>query len=152
MKDKKLSSILSFYINGELFAFDTDTVRNILELTKTTKVPNTKEYFEGIINLHGNTIPVVDLRKIMGSAKSRNSKDTATIIVSNDGQNSSLIGMVVDGVKEVYILGDDDKLQETLVDNNNETAIKLSFSGTLKINEDFIHVINLDDLAEEIEK
>jgi len=151
MKDKKLSSILSFYINGEMFAFNTDAVRNILELTVTTKVPNTKKYFEGIINLHGNIIPVVDLRKIMGASQKRNSKDAATIIVSNDGQASSLIGMVVDGVKEVYILSEEDKLLETLVDINHDSALKLSFTGTLNINENFIHVINLDDLAEEIE-
>ena len=54
-----MTSIISFLINKEIFAFDTLKVRNILELDKVTWIPNTKEYILGVINLHGNIIPIL---------------------------------------------------------------------------------------------
>ena len=152
MAEKQLTSILSFNIKDELFAFDTDTVRNILEMGKITRVPNTKEYLVGVINLHGNIIPVVDFRNIMGVKDIKNTKDTVIIVVSNDGRTDSLIGLIVDGVKEVYSLSDDHALLETIIDNSSNTMVNISFKGTLKLDSDFIHIIDQDDLMEEIEK
>ena len=152
MAEKQLTSILSFYIKDELFAFDTDTVRNILEKRKITGVPNTKEYVVGVINLHGNIIPVVDLRNIMGVKDIKDTKDTVIIVVSNDGRTDSLIGLIVDGVKEVYSLSEDYALQETIIDNSSNRMVNISFKGTLKLDSDFINIIDQDDLMEEIEK
>jgi purine-binding chemotaxis protein CheW len=152
MTDKQLTSILSFFISKEIFAFDTDTVRNILEPGKITPVPNTKDFFMGVINLHGNIIPVVDLRKIMGVKDAQINKDTVIVVVSNDGQNDSLIGMIVDGVKEVLSLTEDYALQDTIIDINNKSSVNITFKGTLRLNDNFIHIINLDDLVGEIEK
>ncbi|NPA36457.1 MAG: chemotaxis protein CheW [Chlorobi bacterium] len=152
MADKQLTSILSFFISEEIFAFDTDTVRNILEPGKITPVPNTKEYFMGVINLHGNIIPVVDLRKIMGIENAQINKDTVIIVVSNDGRAESLIGFIVDGVKEVISLNEDYALQETIIDINEKSSFKITFKGTLRLKDSFIHIINLNDIVGEIEK
>ena len=152
MTDKQLTSILSFFISKEIFAFDTDTVRNILEPGKITPVPNTKDFFMGVINLHGNIIPVVDLRKIMGINDAQINKDTVIVVVSNDGQNDSLIGMIVDGVKEVISLTEDYALQDTIIETNDRSSLNITFKGTLRLNDSFIHIINLDDLVGEIEK
>jgi purine-binding chemotaxis protein CheW len=127
-------------------------VRNILEPGKITPVPNTKDFFMGVINLHGNIIPVVDLRKIMGVKDAQINKDTVIVVVSNDGQNDSLIGMIVDGVKEVLSLTEDYALQDTIIDINNKSSVNITFKGTLRLNDNFIHIINLDDLVGEIEK
>jgi len=143
---------LAFFIKDELFAFDTDAVRNILELGKVTRVPNTKEYFKGVINLHGNIIPVVDFRKIMGIKDIKDTKDSVIIVLSADGRTDSMIGLIVDGVKEVYPLSDDYTLQETIIDNSSETLVNISFKGTLTLDSDFIHIIDQIDLMEEIEK
>ena len=152
MAEKQLTSILSFYIKDELFAFDTDTVRNILEIGKITTVPNTKEYLVGVINLHGNIIPVVDFRKIMGVKDIKDTKNTVIIVVSNDNSTDSLIGLIVDGVKEVYSLNEDYALQETIIDNSSNTMVSINYKGTLKMDSNFIHIIDMDDLMEEIEK
>ena len=152
MAEKQVTSILAFFIKDELFAFDTDTVRNILELGKVTRVPNTKEYFEGVINLHGNIIPVVDFRKIMGIEDIKDTKDSVIVVLSVDGRTDSLIGLIVDGVKEVYSISDDYALQETIIDNSSKTLVNISFKGTLKLDTDFIHIIDQNDLMEEIEK
>ncbi len=151
MTDKQLTSILSFFIKEELFAFDTDAVRNILELGTITNVPNTKDYFIGVINLHGNIIPVVDLRKIMGIENPENNKDTVIVVLSFDGQAGSFIGMVVDGVKEVFTLNEESALQDTIIGTAKDTLLDISFKGTLRIDKEFIHIINLDELMIEIE-
>jgi len=151
MAEKQLTSILSFNIKDELFAFDTDTVRNILEKGTITKVPNTKEYFEGVINLHGNIIPVVDFRMMMGVKDPKDTMDTVIIILSDDGHTDSLIGLIVDGVKEVFTLSDDHVLEETIIDAASGTLINIAFRGTLRLETEFIHIINQDVLMEEIE-
>ncbi len=150
MSEKKLTSILSFFIKEELFAFDTDAVRNILELGKITSVPNTKDYFVGVINLHGNIIPVVDLRMIMGIENPENNKDTVIIILSTDGQAGSYLGMIVDGVKEVFSISEESDIQDTII-AAKDTIVNVSFKGTLRIDKEFIHLINLDELMVEIE-
>ncbi len=151
MIEKQLTSVLSFFIKEELFAIDTDAVQNILELRRITNIPNTKDYFEGVINLHGKIIPVVDLRKIMGIDNPENNKDTVIIVLSINEQADSFIGMIVNEVKEVFTLNKEDTLQETITGTNKNTLINVSFIGTLRVDKTFIHIINLDELMLEIE-
>ncbi len=151
MTDKQLTSILSFFINEELFALDTDAVRNILELETITNIPHTKEYLVGVINLHGNIIPIVDFRQIMGIENPENKKDTVIIILSTDGQIGTHIGIIVDGVKEVFTLNEDFTLQETTIGVAENSLINISFKGTLRLDKEFIHIIDLDELMVEIE-
>jgi chemotaxis signal transduction protein len=88
----------------------------------------------------------------MGVKDAQINKDTVIVVVSNDGQNDSLIGMIVDGVKEVLSLTEDYALQDTIIDINNKSSVNITFKGTLRLNDNFIHIINLDDLVGEIEK
>jgi len=146
---EQMSSIISFFINKEVFAFDTLKVRNILEFDKVTWVPNTKDYLLGVINLHGNIIPIADLRLMMGVGNIENSQDTAVIVVSNDDKNESLIGLIVDGVREVFDI-DDSEISESVINGN--TGLVHSFTGSVRKNDEFIHIIELDDVVLEIEK
>jgi purine-binding chemotaxis protein CheW len=152
MAEKQLTSILSFRIKDEFFAFDTDSVRNILELGTITRVPNTKEYFKGVINLHGNIIPVVDLRMMMGMQDIKDTKDTVIVVLSDNGQADSMIGFIVDGVKEVFTLNEDYALQDTIIDSTSGTLVNVNYKGTLKMGQDFIHIISHKELMEEIEQ
>ncbi len=146
---KEMTSIISFLINGEVFAFDTLKVRNILEFDKVTWVPNTKDYLLGVINLHGNIIPIADLRTMMGTKNVENSQDTAIIVVSDDDKTDSLIGLVVDGVKEVFDL-DASELKESVINGN--TGLVHTFVGSIHKNDEFIHIIDLVEVVQEIEK
>jgi len=146
---EQMSSIISFFINKEVFAFDTLKVRNILEFDKVTWVPNAKDYLLGVINLHGNIIPIADLRLMMGIENIENSQDTAIIVVSNDDKKESLIGLIVDGVKEVFDINDTE-LKESVINGN--TGLVHSFTGSIYKNDEFIHIIDLDEIVLEIEK
>ncbi len=144
-----MTSIISFLIDHEVFAFDTLKVRNILELDKVTWVPNAKEYLKGVINLHGNIIPIADLRMMMGIENIENSQDTAVIVVSDDDKTESLIGFVVDGVKEVFDLEEAD-IKESVINGN--TGLINTFTGSIRKNDEFIHIIDLVEVVKEIEK
>ncbi|MBR8537048.1 purine-binding chemotaxis protein CheW [Carboxylicivirga sediminis] len=144
-----MTSIISFLINGEVFAFDTLKVRNILEFDKVTWVPNTKKYLLGVINLHGNIIPIADLRMMMGTENAEIGQDTAIIVVSDDDKTDSLIGLVVDGVKEVFDL-DEASLKESVINGN--TGLVHTFTGSIFKNDEFIHIIDLSEVVQEIEK
>ena len=144
-----LISVISFFINNELFAIDTLKVRNILELNNYTKVPNSKDYILGIMNLHGNVFPVADLRMMMGVEKIANTADTSVIVVSHDGTSDSLIGLVVDSVKEVFEINDGDKFEDCLFNGN--TGFIKSFVGSLKREDSYIYVIDINEAVKVIE-
>jgi len=146
---EQMTSLISFYINKEVFAFDTLKVRNILEFGQFTKVPNAKDYLLGVINLHGNIIPIADLRMMMGVESIDNTQDTAIIVVSDDGKADSLIGFVVDGVKEVFDI-DTTALQDSVFNGN--TGLINAFTGSIYRGKDFIHVIDLIECVQEVEK
>ncbi len=147
MKDQ-FTSLISFYVNKEVFAFDTLKVRNILEFGKITWVPNVKDYLLGVINLHGNIIPIADLRVMMQMENIENTNDTAVIVVSNDDKAGSLIGIVVDSVNEVF---DTEGLEVQESVFNGNTGVISSFLGSIHRNEEFVHIIDLDETVKEIE-
>ncbi len=147
MKDQ-ITSLISFYVNKEVFAFDTLKVRNILEFGKVTWVPNAKDYILGVINLHGNIIPIADLRLMMEADKIENTNDTAIIVISTDGKNDSLIGVVVDGVKEVFDI-EGMEINESVYNGN--AGLIHSFTGTIHKNDEFVHIIDLEEAVQEIE-
>ena len=53
---------LTFMLDEEIFAVDVAKVREILDFTTVTKVPQTPEFMRGVINLRGSVVPVVDMR------------------------------------------------------------------------------------------
>ncbi|MEJ2191777.1 MAG: chemotaxis protein CheW, partial [Nitrospirota bacterium] len=57
---------LSFTLGNEIFALEIAKVREVLDLTSITKVPQTPEFMRGVINLRGGVVPVVDLRLKFG--------------------------------------------------------------------------------------
>ena len=147
--NKQLSSIISFSINSETFALDALRVRNILEVGEITWVPNTKDYILGVINLHGNIIPVADGRKMLGIEEKLDSRERAIIVVSDDDKNESLIGIVVDGVKEVFEVAMDE-IEESIINNN--VGLVHTFTGSYRSGDEFVHIIDLNELVQEFEK
>ncbi len=99
---KDIGQYLTVTLGKEFFALDVESVREILEITAVTRVPRTPEHMRGVINLRGNAVPVVDLRKKLGLDPTPDTVDTCIIIVEveEDGE-SSILGAVVDSVREV---------------------------------------------------
>lgn len=96
------SQYLTFMLEKEHFAIDVFKVREILEYTSCTKVPNTAEFVRGVINLRGNIVPVLDLRLKFGLPPTENTVDTCIIIVEIEHNGEiTLLGALADSVREV---------------------------------------------------
>ena len=94
---------LTFKLAGEEYGVEIQRVQGIQGLQKVTTIPNTPEYILGVINLRGEIVPVIDLRKRFSLESIEFSSTTVVIVVRmvNDGKERTL-GVVVDGVSEVY--------------------------------------------------
>lgn len=98
---------LTFLLNQEVFALEIDKVREVMDFTDVTKVPQTPEYMRGVINLRGNVVPVVDLRLKFDMGETEKSVNTCVIIaeVAVDGE-TVILGAMADSVQEVLDLED----------------------------------------------
>ena len=96
------NQFLTFSLDQEIYAMDIDSVKEVLELTRITKVPRTPESMRGVINLRGHAVPVFDLRKKFHLPMGDDTVDTCIIILDVEQENDSLtIGALVDSVSEV---------------------------------------------------
>lgn len=96
---------LTFKLDEEVFALDISTVREVLDFTKITKVPQTPEFMLGVINLRGSVMPVVDMRLKFGLSKTEPTVNTCIIIVEIELDNEiTMLGALVDSVQEVIEL------------------------------------------------
>lgn len=93
--------LVAFMLENEEFAVDIQKVREVLKMTRITPLPRSLEFVEGVINLRGEIIPVVDLRKRFGLDDAQRDEDSRIIIVEI---NQSDVGLVVDSVSEVVRL------------------------------------------------
>ncbi|WP_066630246.1 chemotaxis protein CheW [Labilibacter marinus] len=142
-------TLISFGLGEQTFAFDSLKVRNILPYEgNITKVPNTRSYILGVINLHGNIIPVADMRNIMDLDDQERTKDTSIIIVSPEDKLESQFGIMVDVVKEVFEV-QEENIKPTVFQNN--MGLIESFEGTVQEKDEFIHLIDLIHVVSQIE-
>jgi purine-binding chemotaxis protein CheW len=95
--DKELQ-VVGFRIGRETFGVPISMVREIVRVPEITSVPNAPDYIEGVINLRGRIIPVVDLRKRFGERQVETSKKNRIVVVEME---TRLIGLVVNSASEV---------------------------------------------------
>lgn len=95
---EELLQLVSFNIGPEEFGVDITKVQEINRMVEITKVPQAPNYVEGVINLRGKVIPIIDLRKRLGVEIRENDKNTRIVVVDMDGH---VMGMIVDAVSEV---------------------------------------------------
>jgi purine-binding chemotaxis protein CheW len=93
--------LVIFRLAKEEYGLPITKVQEINRLVPITKLPQTPSFMEGIINLRGRVIPVIDLRKRFQLAAAEQSEDNRIIIVEVNGQT---VGVIVDAVTEVVRL------------------------------------------------
>lgn len=145
----EIKTLISFKLGDQNFAFDSLKVRNILPYEgNITKVPNVKEFILGIVNLHGNIIPITDLRSIMNFEKVEHTRDTSIIVVSPEDKQESQFGIVVDLVKEVFEIPSDEINPPAF---QKGMGLIETFEGTINVKDEFVHLINLMHVISQIE-
>ena len=93
-----LLQLVTFSLLEEEFGLPILDVREIIRMTEITPVPNAPSFVEGVINLRGQIIPVVDLRKRFNLNATEADDDSRIIVVEIVG---NILGLVVDKVAEV---------------------------------------------------
>jgi purine-binding chemotaxis protein CheW len=97
-QENELLQLVTFEISDEEFGIDILRVQEIIRIMPITKVPNSPPAVEGVINLRGKVIPVIDLRTRFGMEPREHDSHTRIIVIEMHGM---IIGFVVDGVSEV---------------------------------------------------
>ena len=90
--------LVVFDLASEYYGVDIGDVREIIRMQTVTRVPGAPPYVEGIINLRGQVIPVVDLRKRLELAVGEQTNESRIVWLTINGQD---VGVIVDAVTEV---------------------------------------------------
>ena len=99
--EQELLQLVSFQLGEEEFGVDILKVQEINRMLEITKVPNSPVFVDGVINLRGKVIPILNLRQRFGLEKKEIDKKTRIVVVDIDGK---VVGVVVDAVSEVLRL------------------------------------------------
>jgi len=145
-----ISQYLTYKLGDEVFALDISQVREVLDFTTVTKIPQTPDFMRGVINLRGNVVPVVDLKLKFGMNITEKTVNTCIIIteISIEGEKT-VIGALADSVQEVIELGPGQIEPAPKIG----TSLRTEFiKGMGKRNETFIIILDIDRVfsAEEI--
>src|SRR6056297_170577 len=97
-KDEELLQLVTFSIGEEEFGVEILKVQEIIRMLEITRVPKAPDFVEGVINLRGKVIPVIDLRLRFGLKAKKHDKKTRIIVIEI---NQMIVGFVVDSVSEV---------------------------------------------------
>jgi len=133
---------LTFKLAEETFALDVAKVREILELTSITKVPQTPDYMRGVINLRGSVVPVVDMRLKFGMGMTGQTVNTCIIVVevTLDG-DAIVIGALADSVQEVVEMEPGSIEPPPHIGTRLDTTF---IKGMGKIDDHFVMVLDID--------
>jgi purine-binding chemotaxis protein CheW len=99
--DETYEQLVVMEIAGESYGVDIGSVNTIIRMQEVTAIPRTPDFVEGVINLRGSIIPVIDLRKRFGLPVGETSKASRIVVVEAASQT---MGMVVDAVAETMKL------------------------------------------------
>jgi len=143
---------LTFKLAEEVFALDITKVREVLEYTVVTKVPQTPAFMRGVINLRGGVVPVVDMRLKFGMEQTENTVNTCVIIseILIDDE-TTVLGALADSVQEVI------ELEPGQIEPPPRmgTRLKTEFiKGMGKRDGEFIIILDIDKVfsVEEVER
>ncbi len=100
----EMHQLVSFQLGPEEYAIDILGVQEIIRLVEITHVPNAPHYVDGVVNLRGKIIPIINLRNRFGLSSTEPTKDTRIIVVE---VARLILGFIVDSVEEVLRLPED---------------------------------------------
>lgn len=135
---------LTFKLADEIFALDVAKVREILEVTTITKVPQTPDFMRGVINLRGSVVPVVDMRLKFGMSMTDQTVNTCIIVVEiNFDGDTMVLGALADSVQEVV------EMEPESIEPAPSIGTKLNtdfIRGMGKLDDQFVMILDIDKI------
>jgi purine-binding chemotaxis protein CheW len=139
---KKTSQFVGFQLADQAYAFQIEQIQEIVILDKVTRTPQVPDYCEGVSNLRGSIIPIINLRKLFGLEPRPADGDTRTIVV-NVGERT--MGCTVDMVSQVVRISDEDiqPAPETVTADGADYI-----SGFARLKGDLVILLDIDELLD----
>ena len=147
VSSKEAQQYIVVKLGNEQYGIDIQYVDNIVRTQKITRVPKAQEYFNGVINLRGEIVPVMSLRVKFELEPDTFTNKTRILILKFEPQ--AAVGVIVDEVKEVVTL-DSDSIEKVSYDPNDEKSLYLAGIG--KHNGELISLLNIAGVIVEKEK
>ncbi|EQB88529.1 purine-binding chemotaxis protein CheW [Clostridium punense] len=140
--------LLVFNIGEQFFAGDIMEIERILPYETPTKLPDSPEFLEGVINYEGNILPIISLvRRFNVQATSNSDKKRHSIIVTR--YNDKAVGIIVDAVNEVK------SIVEEMIEDAPEISSSISkryIKGLVKAEDKIIILLQLSNVLSDEEK
>jgi purine-binding chemotaxis protein CheW len=143
-EELQTTQYLTFNLSDEVFAVDVGRVREILEITNITKVPQTPEFMRGVINLRGSVVPVIDMRLKFGMSETERTVNTCIVVVEVDMDGENIVlGALADSVQEVI------EMEPSQIEAAPHIGTHLNtdfIKGMGKHNERFVMILDIDKI------
>ena len=135
-----------FKLNQEEYGIEISNVKEITNYKEGIKVPNAPNFVDGVINLRGDVVPIINLKKRFNLDITEIEKNSRVIITNINGK---LVGFVVDDASQVLTINDDDvESPPELILNGNRQFV----TGIGKVDDEIIIIINFREVLSEEEK
>jgi len=143
-KTIKYLQVLTLKLGDDEYGIDISKITTIIENNySVTRVPGAPEYIQGVINLRGDIVPVMELRKKLKLAHAEDTEETKIIVVNVEDM---MVGIKVDKVLEVIQL---DRKSIDEISSADDEEVKGYFMGLGKYNDRVIILINAEKLVKE---
>ncbi|WP_448531457.1 chemotaxis protein CheW [Pseudothermotoga sp.] len=138
--------VVSFALGEEKFALDIMNIDSIVEVGKIVKLPESADYVEGIMNLRGNVIPIINLKKKFSMPDTGRSASAKIVVVN---MKDKRVGLLVDQVHEVLTLTD----QQIEPPPAGVGGTRANFIlGIAKLGEELLIILNAEEILSKEEK
>ena len=135
-----------FTIGKGRYGVPVDDVVQIIRYEEAAEVPTAAPFVEGALNLQGDVIPVINVRKRFGLSELENTRKTRVLVVGREGKN---YGLLVDGVREILDLSEEKIVNEsTRPKRSDETTSVFGMNadfilGIAKVNESMLIILDI---------
>ena len=144
-----INQYLTFKLDDEVFGLAIGKVREVLDFTSVTRVPQTPEYMRGVINLRGSVVPVIDLNAKFGIKRTDKTVNTCIIIVEIELEGeTTVLGALADSVQEVLDLEPEQIEPAPKLGTKLDTAF---IKGMGKLDEQFVMLLDIDKVFSSVE-
>jgi purine-binding chemotaxis protein CheW len=135
---------LTFMLDGGEYGVDILRVQEIKGWDKVTHIPNTPEFMQGVINLRGAIVPVIDLRQRFGMETLEYGPTTVVVVLRvRSEERERIMGVVVDAVSDVYNIPEKDFRPAP---SNGNPAVMDSVRSLATVNEKMVILLDIDHL------
>lgn len=136
MSQDEVNRFLNFTLGEEEFAIPLLSVKEVIAVPETTPIPHTPPHFLGIMNLRGQVISIIDLRKKF-SMSAKNTEETSVIILDLKTQ---FLGVVVDSVNSVLAIKNSEVLEKPMIESSKSTEY---ITGVFRKNDHLVLLLDI---------